>query len=93
MDPRSGICVFRRYGNPCLVAYRLLHTEYFIVIYANGLGTTHNASFSELLDFVPICSHRGSIELPLANTLDDTISMWRRVILDYLSSDRDEVGG
>ena len=92
MDSRSGICVFRRQNAPCLVAYRLLHTRYLIVIYTNSLASIHTACFSELLDFIPVCSHRGSLSLPLANSLDDTLTLWRGAILRYLSSDNDDAG-
>lgn len=84
MDPQSGVCVFRRGDKPCLLAYRLLHDRYLALIYYEGVASLHMATFSDLLDFVPIVSFRSRVSLPLGDTLDETTAVWLRALKNFL---------
>lgn len=82
----SGVCVYRRGEIPYLVAYRLLCTQYFVLIYSQNLVSTHTASFSDILDLIPISAHCRPLYLPVKDTIDDTINAWKYTLLNYLLS-------
>ena len=57
MDPVGDVRIFRvheRAGGTRLVAYRLLHTKYLVLLFADGAATTLFASFSEVTELVPV---------------------------------------
>ena len=84
MDPQSGVCVFRRDDKPCLLAYRLLYDRYLTLIYYESVASLHLASFSDLLDFVPIVSFRSRIPLPIGDSLEETRAVWLRALTHFL---------
>lgn len=84
LHPRVGLCVFVRESFSHLVAYKLLHTMYLVLVYSKGIASAHMATFSDILDFIPVGAHCDSIDLPSGSTLDETILMWRRCLRDYL---------
>ena len=82
----SGVCVYRRDEISYLVAYRLLHTQYFVLIYSQNLVSIHMASFSDILDLIPVSAHCRPLDLPIKDTIDDTVNAWKYTLLNYLLS-------
>ena len=82
----SGLSVFRRGDDvPGFVAYRILCTQYLMVVFDNGRITAHIASFSEVLDAIPVASVTIPLSLRVEDTLDGTLATWRRQIFSYLT--------
>ena len=85
-DPVNGICVYRRSsdGIPRLIAYRLLRTRYLVLFYENGLASSCLLSFPELLDLIPFKSYLTALSLPLRESLEETLKLWKTVLYTYL---------
>lgn len=87
MNPRSGICVFRREDDtPCAVVYGILSDRYLVVIYADAVTDISVKTFSELLDIVPCRAHVAHVHLPIDDDLQTTLLLWKHTVREYLAS-------
>lgn len=46
------------------------------------------ASFSDILDIIPVSAHCRPLDLPIKNTIEETVGAWRYKLLSYLLSGR-----
>lgn len=79
IHPNHGARIYYdRDGEPALLAYRRLLTQYLVLFFCNGKAWHATTSFSEILDALPVESvPLGGVQLALQPTLDETMKAWR----------------
>lgn len=65
-------------GDATMLAYRKLHTEYLVFLFRDGRGWHALASFSQILDALPVESvPLSGVQLELHETVEGTMEAWR----------------
>ena len=79
IDSQHGARVFvDAHEAATLLAYRRLHTSYLVVVYTRRAAWYGLASFSDLLDTLPVRSvPLAGAQLPLDATVERTLDAWR----------------
>lgn len=79
IHPQHGAHIYyEERGDATMLAYRKLHTEYLVFLFAGGQGWHALASFSQILDALPVESvPLSGVQLELHDTVEGTMEAWR----------------